>query len=781
MSPDAKKRPKFFFGDTIATKSPFTEDEYLSIVGVVEQTHWDEPEDDDEEDEDEVETTHVEVPEGKLLVSMVKNESNSTLMDESGVILLNRTPDLALAIVKYVDKSMTSQSGVVVEIRVEVDLHHAKSGKTVAKVDTKLLELPQPIMESNFAHKDDWVGTIKHIWDQVIVQFEDGSICGFQNYDELEEAIEEDSVDDFYPGRLLNPITKENLKAGMWIKGAYQEKYCHEKSVVNQVKPERVQVEWKLYNSLKDRDEIETPPDIVNVADIQVVQSSLEESFFQLCDKVVFKNLSDYKVHFDFEADEHSLIDNIMSVCRAKTFVSVQWQDGTITKDIEATSLFPCHHIDEQELWPYDFVVMGSGESDEAKVTAGQVGLVTKVDASSRTAHVRWFDDKMDAIDDVQEEPKEYSLYEITLHPEMNFERGDIVIITEDPHASSDLKLGENECDDDPLYEDEDEDEYEDEDEDEDVEEDSQVVIGGEEIDTNVDDHESESGWETEEECHDVMLDVIPAADDLKHPRSVEKISFSWTPKNSQKNEEEVDGDAWMAFAVCEETPASHHFILNNTAISKSLSKRIRSEHSILSTSLPSGILVRAFEDRLDLLRIVMVGPEGTPYEKGLFMFDLSFPSDYPQSPPNVFFHSWTFGMGRLNPNLYEGLVLNRDPYYNEAGYEKQVGTEEGALNSILYTEKAFLLTLKSVSHIIANPPEPFREEVSHHFFKQGELRRLCERCDKLEKLQGDETTKPDNFPLGKVSTGCLKMMKGLRLKLEILLAKNESGDTPGP
>lgn len=36
----------------------------------------------------------------------------------------------------------------------------------------------------------------------------------------------------------------------------------------------------------------------------------------------------------------------------------------------------------------------------------------------------------------------------------------------------------------------------------------------------------------------------------------------------------------------------------------------------------------------MDLLRAVIVGPAGTPYHDGLFVFDAFFPSDYPSVPP---------------------------------------------------------------------------------------------------------------------------------------------------
>lgn len=45
-------------------------------------------------------------------------------------------------------------------------------------------------------------------------------------------------------------------------------------------------------------------------------------------------------------------------------------------------------------------------------------------------------------------------------------------------------------------------------------------------------------------------------------------------------------------------------------------------------------IYVRVYESRMDLLRAVIIGAEGTPYHDGLFFFDVFFPSSYPSVPP---------------------------------------------------------------------------------------------------------------------------------------------------
>jgi ubiquitin-conjugating enzyme E2 O len=164
----------------------------------------------------------------------------------------------------------------------------------------------------------------------------------------------------------------------------------------------------------------------------------------------------------------------------------------------------------------------------------------------------------------------------------------------------------------------------------------------------------------------------------------------------------------------------------------------------------------------MDLLRVVMVGANGTPYQHGLFFFDLQLPSSYPAEPPQVYYHS--FGL-RLNPNLYEsgtvclsllntfdgegtelwssvtssllqvvvsiqGLVLNDQPYYNEAGYEDQVGKPEGRRNALPYSENAYLLSLRTILHVLRRPPRGFEEFVKNHFRRQGRfVLRTCFAC----------------------------------------------------
>ncbi|KAF3505900.1 hypothetical protein F2Q69_00003504, partial [Brassica cretica] len=113
-------------------------------------------------------------------------------------------------------------------------------------------------------------------------------------------------------------------------------------------------------------------------------------------------------------------------------------------------------------------------------------------------------------------------------------------------------------------------------------------------------------------------------------------------------------GLACKRFDIVEDL-VDHQYASRGTASkkhSKEWAKRIQEEWRILENDLPEMIFVRAYESRMDLLRAVIIGADGTPYHDGLFFFDIFFPDTYPSVPPVVHYHS---GGLRINPNLYNG------------------------------------------------------------------------------------------------------------------------------
>jgi len=84
---------------------------------------------------------------------------------------------------------------------------------------------------------------------------------------------------------------------------------------------------------------------------------------------------------------------------------------------------------------------------------------------------------------------------------------------------------------------------------------------------------------------------------------------------------------------------------------------RLAQEIADLSTSLPvdssNAMFVRADDERIDVMKVLIFGAEGTPYGNGGFEYHVYFDHDYPNSPPKVNLETTGNGDVRFNPNLY--------------------------------------------------------------------------------------------------------------------------------
>ena len=65
-------------------------------------------------------------------------------------------------------------------------------------------------------------------------------------------------------------------------------------------------------------------------------------------------------------------------------------------------------------------------------------------------------------------------------------------------------------------------------------------------------------------------------------------------------------------------------------------------ELSSLTTALPlefsSAIFLQTDDDKPTIIRVLITGPEDTPYSGGCFLFDIFFPGTFPDKPPEVNF-----------------------------------------------------------------------------------------------------------------------------------------------
>jgi baculoviral IAP repeat-containing protein 6 (apollon) len=109
--------------------------------------------------------------------------------------------------------------------------------------------------------------------------------------------------------------------------------------------------------------------------------------------------------------------------------------------------------------------------------------------------------------------------------------------------------------------------------------------------------------------------------------------------------------------------------------------QRIAKELASLSKSLPinyaSSVFVRVDEERMDIMKCLIIAPEGTPYSNGCFEFDLSLPDDYPRIPPQVLLKTTGYGSVRFNPNLYNcgKVCLSLLGTWDGPGWDVQTST----------------------------------------------------------------------------------------------------------
>lgn len=292
------------------------------------------------------------------------------------------------------------------------------------------------------------------------------------------------------------------------------------------------------------------------------------------------------------------------------------------------------------------------------------------------------------------------------------------------------------------------------------------------------DQDEGDEAWSTEDEDGDLDGDVSmaeggevntssttplsPSDPEITKPPSQQQQQPAPTSTPSQTSIPTLLASAEGGpelFAILESAPPSDHHFFSQPSASDALQhmRRIAKEHKILRSSLPEGIFVRTWESRLDLLRVIIIGPTDTPYEYAPFLIDFHMGSSFPNTPPQAFFHSWTNGNGPVNPNLYEdgkiclsllgtwhaderhenwnpakstilqllvsimGLVLVKQPYYNEAGYEIRAGTEETILPSSLYSERTYFRSRSFITHAIQHQVSGFEDVIQWLYLDKGD------------------------------------------------------------
>lgn len=167
-------------------------------------------------------------------------------------------------------------------------------------------------------------------------------------------------------------------------------------------------------------------------------------------------------------------------------------------------------------------------------------------------------------------------------------------------------------------------------------------------------------------------LDVNSSWEEISHSKDKHLASSTPARKKAIPPQLGFEYHGPIAFEYTEKVLNTHHYRTQAHDLRQSPRGRVlhlTRELATMSTSLPQGIFVRVEDSRPDVLKALIVGPGGTPYEGGLYewvsiytaygvlltysRFDIWAPMEYPVTPPLCIFKTTGGGSVHFNPNLY--------------------------------------------------------------------------------------------------------------------------------
>jgi len=180
-----------------------------------------------------------------------------------------------------------------------------------------------------------------------------------------------------------------------------------------------------------------------------------------------------------------------------------------------------------------------------------------------------------------------------------------------------------------------------------------------------------------------------------------------------------------------------------NTKVMARHHKRLMTDISFLCT-YGSSVFIRSSEGDMSTIQFMISGPQGTPYQNGLFHFTLSMSTGFPTNPPEVKILNTDRGRIRHNPNLYacgkvclsilntwtggarwtaktslndvimgiQNYVLSEQPWANEPGHAENKKSCK-AYNHIIRLSTM----IEGMYDMLLSPPEGFTDIVLFHFY----------------------------------------------------------------
>ena len=181
-------------------------------------------------------------------------------------------------------------------------------------------------------------------------------------------------------------------------------------------------------------------------------------------------------------------------------------------------------------------------------------------------------------------------------------------------------------------------------------------------------------------------------------------------------------------------------------------------DNSIYESS--PGCYVCINEEDITNHKIMIIGPEDTPYENGFYMFDYTYNKNHPFEAPSVKYLT-TDGTVRFNPNLYTNgkvclsilgtwsgpaweptmslrvvceylrSILTENPIQNEPGFENCLDTQGKMYNKYVTSENYHLAIYKNLLPL-PDPLKPFSKTINLKFIEN-----FSQIINKLKTLNG--------------------------------------------
>jgi ubiquitin-protein ligase len=240
-----------------------------------------------------------------------------------------------------------------------------------------------------------------------------------------------------------------------------------------------------------------------------------------------------------------------------------------------------------------------------------------------------------------------------------------------------------------------------------------------------------------------------------------------------------------------------HPFIKNGfyhnpkSSTNKKLLRSLGKECSTFNKSLPihygSSVLARVDSTNSRCMRVLITGPNDTPYDSGIYLFDIYAPDTFPDTNPLMQFIN--HGGVRFNPNLYacgkvclsllgtwrgtasenwnpktstmtqlfisvQAQILTDDPHYNEPGYEKENGTKKGKDTSRIYNNYIRQFNMQHamisiIESVLDGKYDEYKDAIITHFKLKKDY--IIELCEKWTSDSFDTThSMQHNFPMTK-------------------------------